>query len=95
MNFFGMGPLEILFVLGLGLVVFGPEKLPELSRQVGRMFGEIRRLSSEATSGLQHTLSLDGPGVARPRRPITPPSGRAADEPVGKIGGPEAPLPPY
>ena len=99
MNFFGMGPLEILFVLGIGLVVFGPDKLPELARQVGRVMGEIRRLSAEATSEFQHTMSLDGPGVARPRRPVVRPSAESEVQPPalpeGKIGGPEVPLPPY
>jgi TatA/E family protein of Tat protein translocase len=37
----GVGPLEVLFVLILVLLVFGPEKLPELTRNLGRM---IRRL---------------------------------------------------
>ena len=95
MNFFGMGPLEILFVLGIGLVVFGPDKLPELARQIGKVVGEIRRLSAEATAEFQHTMSLDGPGVARPRRPVTRETPPVTEEAAGRIGGPEVPLPPY
>ncbi|HKH26400.1 MAG TPA: twin-arginine translocase TatA/TatE family subunit [Acidimicrobiia bacterium] len=38
-----IGPLEILVVLIVALVVFGPTKLPELGRQVGRGYREFRR----------------------------------------------------
>ncbi len=38
---FGVGPLEVLFVLVLVLLVFGPERLPELTRNLGNA---IRRL---------------------------------------------------
>jgi len=38
-----IGPLEILVVLVVALVVFGPNKLPELGRQVGRGYREFRK----------------------------------------------------
>jgi TatA/E family protein of Tat protein translocase len=38
-----IGPLEILVVLVVALVVFGPSKLPEIGRQVGRGFREFRK----------------------------------------------------
>ena len=38
-----IGPLEILVVLVVALVVFGPSKLPELGRQVGRGYREFRK----------------------------------------------------
>ena len=38
-----IGPLEILVVLVVALVVFGPKKLPELGRQVGRGYREFRK----------------------------------------------------
>jgi sec-independent protein translocase protein TatA len=38
-----IGPLEILVVLVVALVVFGPTKLPELGRQVGRGYREFRK----------------------------------------------------
>lgn len=87
-----MGPLELLLILALGLVVFGPDKLPELARQAGRALGEIRRVSSEATAELQRSLSLDDPGVARPKRSRPSPAKRDDDTPSI---GPDVPLPPY
>jgi TatA/E family protein of Tat protein translocase len=38
-----IGPLEILVILIVALVVFGPTKLPQLGRQVGRGYREFRR----------------------------------------------------
>jgi sec-independent protein translocase protein TatA len=38
-----IGPLEILVVLIVALVVFGPSKLPQLGRQVGRGYREFRK----------------------------------------------------
>jgi sec-independent protein translocase protein TatA len=38
-----IGPLEILVILIVALVVFGPTKLPQLGRQVGRGYREFRK----------------------------------------------------
>lgn len=89
-----MGPLELALILGLALVVFGPDKLPELARQIGRVIGEIRRVSSEATAEIQRSISLDAsPGVPRPRPSLTSPKRDDADPPAN-IGS-DTPLPPY
>ncbi|NJN67898.1 MAG: hypothetical protein HC884_14905 [Chloroflexaceae bacterium] len=37
MEFLGVGPAELLFLLVLGLVVVGPERLPDLARSAGRL----------------------------------------------------------
>ena len=99
MNFFGMGPLELGLILALALVVFGPDKLPELARQLGRVIGEVRRFSSEASSELQRTLSLDEPGVARPKNSIAgalrKPNSPASESEAARTRSPEGPLPPY
>ena len=38
-----IGPLEILVILVVALVVFGPKKLPDIGRQVGRGVREFRK----------------------------------------------------
>jgi TatA/E family protein of Tat protein translocase len=38
-----IGPLEILVILVVALVVFGPSKLPQIGRQVGRGYREFRK----------------------------------------------------
>ncbi len=46
------GP-EILVILLVALVVFGPERLPELARKLGRWTSELREAAREVRAGLQ------------------------------------------
>jgi Tat protein translocase TatB subunit len=43
---FNLSGSEILFLLLAGLVVLGPERLPGVIRQLGRLYGELRRMAS-------------------------------------------------
>jgi TatA/E family protein of Tat protein translocase len=42
-----LGMTEMIFLAVLGLLLFGPKKLPEIGRQIGRALGEFRRASNE------------------------------------------------
>ncbi len=59
-----LGPLEIMLVLALALVFLGPEKLPEVARQVGKFVGQIRRTTDE----LKRTLDAEIRDEERDRR---------------------------
>jgi TatA/E family protein of Tat protein translocase len=52
---FGIGPLELVVILVVALLVFGPKRVPELARTVGRGLAEFRRASQD----LRQTLALD------------------------------------
>ena len=43
MNIFGIGPLEILFVLIIGILVLGPEGMVEAGRKLGKFLGSVVR----------------------------------------------------
>lgn len=43
---FNVGPAELLVIFVIALLVFGPNKLPEVGRQVGRAVNEFRRFQS-------------------------------------------------
>ena len=45
-----VGPLEIFIVAAIALIVFGPQKLPEIARTVGRFMSEVRRMAGEVKS---------------------------------------------
>ncbi|MEK7411277.1 MAG: twin-arginine translocase TatA/TatE family subunit [Actinomycetota bacterium] len=47
---FNLSGSEIVFLLIIGLVVLGPEKLPAALRKAGRLYGEFRRITSGAES---------------------------------------------
>jgi sec-independent protein translocase protein TatB len=38
---------DTIFIFGLALVIFGPKKLPEIGRQLGKLMLEFRRASNE------------------------------------------------
>lgn len=59
MNFLGMGPMELMLILVLALIIFGPGKLPEIAGQVGKVVRDFRRTTSELSSEFSRTLSLE------------------------------------
>ena len=50
-----IGWQEIIIVLVIALIVFGPRRLPEMGRSLGKSIREFR----EATSGIREELGLD------------------------------------
>ena len=42
-----LGMPEILMILVLALLLFGPKKLPEIGKQVGKALGEFKRASND------------------------------------------------
>jgi len=56
---FGLGVPEIIFILLLALLIFGPKKLPEIGRTLGKGMSEFRKASNELTRSLNAELALD------------------------------------
>ncbi len=69
-----IGPMEIMVVAIIALVVFGPEKLPELARTLGRYASELRRVAGEVRSefefGIDDEVEDEKP-APKPRKPST------------------------
>jgi TatA/E family protein of Tat protein translocase len=55
-NFFNMGPGEMIMILIIALIVFGPGKLPEIGASVGRGIREFRRATSDITSEITREI---------------------------------------
>jgi len=53
MNFFGIGIPELLLILVIALIVFGPERLPEIGRSIGKAVRDFRQMSAGFTSEWQ------------------------------------------
>ncbi len=56
MNFFGMGIPELLVIMILALILFGPGKLPEIMQGIGRAVREFRAATQELTSEFEQAL---------------------------------------
>ena len=50
-----LGFHEIMFILVLALLIFGPKRLPEIGRTIGRAMGEFRR----ATNDLKRSIDVE------------------------------------
>src|ERR1043165_1364253 len=53
----GMPELIIIFVIAL--IIFGPRKLPELGRSLGKSIAEFKRASNELRSTLEEEIRLE------------------------------------
>jgi sec-independent protein translocase protein TatA len=50
MNFFGIGIPELMLILVIALIVFGPQRLPEIGRSIGKAVRDFREMSAGFTS---------------------------------------------
>lgn len=56
MDFFGIGPLELLLILVILIVVVGPEKVPDVARRLGRAVRAFRGATTQITQEIDKEL---------------------------------------
>jgi sec-independent protein translocase protein TatA len=82
-----MGPLgvpELIVIFIVALIVFGPRKLPELGRSLGKSLAEFKRASNELRSTLDEEIRIEEERNSRPAEPRAAEAPRpsdSADEP--------------
>jgi sec-independent protein translocase protein TatB len=93
-----LGVPEMIFLAMLGLLLFGPRKLPEIGRQLGKAMGEFKRASNEFQAQLNEEvrqLELEAdlnskpepaalPGVTPRTPPSTVPAPASESDPAGE-----------
>lgn len=81
----GMPELVVIFVIAL--IIFGPRKLPELGKSLGRSINEFKRASNELKSTLEEEVRLDEQRTkqasAAPAQPAPTPAS-TTEEPVAR-----------
>jgi sec-independent protein translocase protein TatB len=94
MNFLGMGPMELMVILVLALIIFGPGKLPEIAGQVGRVVRDFRRMTGDLSSEFNRTLSLEieeRKATQAPAPPVPAEPYEGAAGPTAEVTTPAAP----
>jgi TatA/E family protein of Tat protein translocase len=65
-----LGSTELVFILIMALVFFGPRKLPQISRSLGKNLAEFRRASEDFKRTWDREVSLEE--VTNPSTPANP-----------------------
>jgi sec-independent protein translocase protein TatA len=54
-----IGMPELIIILVIALIIFGPRKLPELGKSLGRSLNEFKRASTELQNTLEQEIKLE------------------------------------
>jgi sec-independent protein translocase protein TatA len=57
--FGSIGMPELIIILVIALIIFGPRKLPELGRSLGRSINEFKKASNELRSTLEDEIRVE------------------------------------
>ena len=57
MNIFGVGLPEVTVIVILALLIFGPKKLPELGKQLGKTLKSLKKASNEFQSEIDQVIN--------------------------------------
>lgn len=53
---FGIGPMELVIVLIIALVIFGPKKIPEIANALGKSINEFKKGSRDLEASVRKEL---------------------------------------
>ena len=77
--FGSIGMSELLIIFVIALVVFGPRKLPELGRSLGKSLGEFKRASNDLRNTLEEEIHVEDQATKRdPQAGAVPATAAAA-----------------
>jgi TatA/E family protein of Tat protein translocase len=92
-----LGLPEMIFIFLLALIIFGPKKLPEIGRQIGKAMNDFKRASNEFKSQIEGEIrNLELEEAVKHEAQILPPQGSVPNTAVAAHDpepAPEAPPP--
>jgi Tat protein translocase TatB subunit len=88
-----IGPAEILVIVLVALLVFGPHRLPEIGRQVGKGMRELRKFQDTVRGELDEVLNFNEPAGPPPLAEAPLPAGDSSAGASNDAGVGTAPPP--
>ena len=85
--FGSIGTPELIIILVIALIIFGPRKLPELGRSLGRSLKEFKRASNELQNTLNEEIRVEEERSTQRQRPAEPAVPRMGDETIPRGSG--------
>jgi TatA/E family protein of Tat protein translocase len=83
-----VGMPELIIILVIALIIFGPRKLPELGRSLGKSIGEFRKASNELKSTLEEEIRIEEQREQRAKMEAEQASAIAAANPAAAADEP-------
>jgi len=88
---FGIQPIHLVIIVVVALLIFGPRRLPEMGRGIGRAINEFRKGTQEMTESLREEITKPGEADPSPVKTTPQPQPAAAGNFCGKCGNGNSP----
>ena len=59
MGFLDMGTMEILLILAVALIIWGPAKIPEIARTLGKTMRALRKATLDLTTAVTKEINIE------------------------------------
>jgi len=87
---FGFGMPQILIILAIALIIFGPQKLPELARTLGKALADFKRATNDFKASIEEESRIQAEHEAALKEAesakAVPPETEEQAEPGEKVG---------
>jgi sec-independent protein translocase protein TatA len=83
--FGSIGMQELIIIFVIALIIFGPRRLPELGKSLGKSIAEFKRASNDLRNTLEEEIRVDEQRQAKTA--ATTPASAAANSPAAAIPG--------
>lgn len=88
MDFLGMGTGEILLIIIVALLIWGPNRIVEIARTLGKIVRSLRNITSDLTTAVTREIDLAEKGHLSPPKANNAPTKESPDAGTAEAGSP-------